>query len=179
MTLASYISLLRIFLIVPIIYLTNGEDLALNSIALILFLLAITTDYLDGFLARKTNTVSSLGALLDLLADKLLVCIILIWLVYKLDSTFIIFPVLLIIFREFTVSTIRQFVFERIGKNPVKVTKLGKSKSTIQFIAISFLIMSSNYGSAFNFITISLLWLAAIISIYSLLNYLKAYKEYI
>ena len=50
--------------------------------ALVLFVLAASTDYLDGYVARKTNSESSLGALLDLLADKLLVCILLVWIIF-------------------------------------------------------------------------------------------------
>ena len=85
MTIATYISLSRIILILPVMYFTyNGETLVVSIIALALFLIAGLTDYLDGYIARKTQTESNLGALLDLLADKLLVCIVLIWLVYIL-----------------------------------------------------------------------------------------------
>ena len=81
MTLANFITFSRIFLIIPVIYFTSLEKVEFNFLALICFLLAGLTDYLDGYVARKTNSESSLGALLDLLADKLLVCLTLVWLV--------------------------------------------------------------------------------------------------
>ena len=82
MTLASYITIFRILLIFPIIYLTYLGSSLFNFIALLLFVIAGLTDYLDGYVARNTNSETSLGALLDLLADKLLVCVILIWLIF-------------------------------------------------------------------------------------------------
>tara|TARA_B100000959_G_C14456769_1_gene409172 strand:- start:10 stop:501 length:492 start_codon:yes stop_codon:yes gene_type:complete len=157
----------------------NGNILYYSLIALTLFLLAGITDYLDGYVARRTNTETSMGALLDLLADKLLVCIVLVWLVFILQNALLIFPVLLIIFRELSVSSLRQHLVENIGKNPVEVTYIAKSKTTLQFISISCLILSPHLGILFNQITIILVWLAAFISLYSLFNYIKVYKDYL
>ena len=70
MTLASVLSSIRALMIVPIV-IFNGHYLLVFS----LFVVAALTDWLDGYVARKTQTESSLGALLDLLADKLLVCL--------------------------------------------------------------------------------------------------------
>ena len=53
-----------------------------NYLAFVLFVIAGLTDYLDGYIARKTNTETQLGALLDLIADKLLVSLVMVWLVY-------------------------------------------------------------------------------------------------
>ena len=179
MNLASFITLLRIFLILPIIYLTSKESSFLNWVALLLFLIAGMTDYLDGYIARKTNTESSLGALLDLLADKLLVCIVLIWLVFIANSFLLIYPVMIIISRELIVSSFRQFIVEKKGNNPINVSYIAKSKTTSQFIAISFLIISPGFGSLFNSFTIFLLWVAALMSIYSLMKYISEYKKII
>ena len=178
MTLASYVTLLRIFLIIPIIFLTNEINLYLNLMAFILFLIAGLTDYFDGYLARKTNTESSFGALLDLTADKLLVCLVLVWLVNISANTSLILPVLIILLRELTMSAIRQFMVEKTGNNSIKVTYIAKSKTTIQFISISCLILNPHFGIFFNYLTITLVWMAALISIFSLMNYIKAYKEY-
>ena len=78
MTLASCISCLRIVLIVPIVYLLDqgwrvDSPSFYNYLAFVLFVIAGLTDYLDGYIARKTNTETQLGALIDLIADKLLV----------------------------------------------------------------------------------------------------------
>tara|TARA_B110000263_G_C15063389_1_gene398480 strand:+ start:144 stop:674 length:531 start_codon:yes stop_codon:yes gene_type:complete len=175
MTLPSYVTLLRIILIIPILYFTSSSG---EYLALILFIIAGLTDYLDGFIARKTKTETSLGAFLDLLADKLLVCIVLVWCAFLYHSTAIIIPALIIISRELIISSMRQFLVEKTGKNPVKVTYIAKSKTTIQIIAISFLILSPEMGVFFNQITIFLIWTAAFVSLYTLYNYLRSYKNY-
>ena len=97
MTLASYISSLRIILIIPIIFLTSFQISTYNYLSLFLFIIAGLTDYIDGYIARKTNTETSLGALLDLLADKLLVCVLLVWFISLNDSLFYTVPALVII----------------------------------------------------------------------------------
>lgn len=178
MTLASYITLLRIFLIFPVVLLISKHQSYLNIVALALFVIAAITDYLDGYVARKTNKESPLGALLDLLADKLLVCITLIWLTFIFQQIYLTIPVIFIISRELVISSLRQFVVERIGQNPINVLPIGKSKTTLQLISISFLIISPNLGSFFYSITIILLWISALISLYSLISYSRAYKNF-
>ncbi len=179
MTLASYVTLLRIVLILPIMILISNMSILSNLFALILFLLAGLTDYLDGKIARNTKTETSLGALLDLLADKLLVCIVLVWLVYVKQSTYLIIPVLIIISRELIISSLRQYIVENLGKNEIKVSAIGKSKTSIQFLAISLLIIGPNFGYYFNFFAAMTIWLAAFLSIYSLLAYYNEWKDYI
>jgi CDP-diacylglycerol--glycerol-3-phosphate 3-phosphatidyltransferase len=175
MTLASWVTLLRLVLILPIIYfITIGYE----AFALILFLIAGITDYLDGFIARKTGKETSLGAFLDLLADKLLVCLVLLWCASLSNSRLIIGATFLIIARELIISCMRQFLVQKIGKNPIKVTYIAKSKTTIQIISISFLILSPNMGVLFNQITIFLVCMSSIISLYTLFNYFINYRDY-
>ena len=175
MTTASYITLLRILLIIPIIYFISSSKV---YFALFLFILAGLTDYLDGYLARKTGKTSSLGALLDLLADKLLVCIVLIWCVFLSKEIWLIIPTIIIISRELIISSIRQFLVEKTGENVIKVTYVAKTKTTIQMIAISFLILSPEMDLWFYKTSIILIWLAALISVYTLYNYFKSYRNY-
>tara|TARA_B110000196_G_scaffold318187_1_gene332976 strand:- start:932 stop:1462 length:531 start_codon:yes stop_codon:yes gene_type:complete len=175
MSLASYITLLRIILIIPILYFIGASK---EYLALILFIIAGLTDYLDGLIARKTNTETSLGAFFDLLADKLLVCLVLVWCAFISASITIIVPALVIISRELIISSMRQFLVEKIGKNPIEVTYIAKSKTTIQIIAISFLILSPEMGEFFNNITVLIIWIAASISVFTLYNYLKSYRHY-
>jgi len=175
MTTASYITLLRILLIIPIIYFISSSKV---YFALFLFILAGLTDYLDGYLARKTGKTSSLGALLDLLADKLLVCIVLIWCVFLSKAILLIIPTIIIISRELIISSIRQFLVEKTGENVIKVTYVAKTKTTIQMIAISFLILSPEMDLWFYKTSIILIWLAALISVYTLYNYFKSYRNY-
>jgi CDP-diacylglycerol--glycerol-3-phosphate 3-phosphatidyltransferase/cardiolipin synthase len=178
MTLASLITCSRILLIIPVIYLTSLERIEFNFLALICFLLAGLTDYLDGYVARKTNTESSLGALLDLLADKLLVCLTLVWLVTLNNNLIFVIPVLIIVLRELSISSIRQHIVEVGGINNLKVSYVGKSKTTIQFIAISLVIIAPGMGIYLSILSIIFLWLASLISVISIYKYLVTWNKF-
>ncbi len=169
MTIASYITLLRIFLIIPVIFFSSFQDSFFNYLALVLFLLAILTDYFDGYVARKTKTVTELGALLDLLADKLLVSIILIWLLFINNGLVLIIPILIIVSRELIISSLRQYAIE--SKKRIEVTMLGKGKTTVQFLSISLIIISPEFGNYFYITSILFIWVSALISVISLYNY--------
>lgn len=178
MTLSSYLSTLRILLIVPIIILTSFQSSLFNYFSLLLFIIAGLTDYLDGYIARKTNTETPLGALLDLLADKLLVCIILIWLIFLNPSIFYIIPALIIITRELVISSLRQFLLEKKNLKDLKVSYIAKRKTTMQIICISLIIISPEFGNLFLIISLFLLWIAALLSLYSLYEYMNNwYKD--
>ena len=178
MTFASLITCSRILLIIPVIYLTSLERIEFNFLALMCFLLAGLTDYLDGYVARKTNTESSLGALLDLLADKLLVCLTLVWLVTLNNSLIFVIPVLIIILRELSISSIRQHIVEVGGINNLEVSYVGKSKTTVQFIAISLVIIAPGMGLYLSILSIVFLWLASLISVISLYKYLVTWNKF-
>ena len=179
MTLASYISCLRIVLIIPITYFIYlGEYHKLSGsgpnfyiyLAFSLFVIAGLTDYLDGFIARRTNTETQLGALLDLIADKLLVSLIMVWLVFIEYIVAVAIPALIIIARELVISTLRQYVIEKRGNKEISVSFIGKSKTTIQIIAISMLILAQEITSIYTLALIAI-WFAAIFSLYSLFAY--------
>ena len=172
MTLASYITISRIILILPIIIFCSFQTSLFNYLAFFLFLLAGLTDYLDGYIAKKTNSVTELGALLDLLADKLLVSITLIWLLFVDNSILLFIPILIIVSRELIISSLRQFAIEKSKK--IEVSLLAKSKTTVHFISIALIIISPEFGEYFYFFSISSLWLAALLSIISLNNYLNS-----
>ena len=106
--------------------------------ALILFLGAALTDWLDGFLARALKQESKLGTMLDPIADKAMVLIALVVLasVFGLDAL-ILLPAALIVFREVFVSGLREFLGDVAGT--LKVTKMAKWKTTVQMIAIALL----------------------------------------
>ena len=176
---ANYITILRILLILPVIIFASNEPSPNNWLALILFVIAGITDHLDGYVARKTGSTSSLVALLDLLADKLLVIITLFYFISYSTSLLLLIPSLIIIIREIVISSLRQLLSEQEGYNPVKVTFIAKSKTTLQITALSFFIISPNFGKAFLFLTICLFWLAAYISLHSLYGYMKTYRNLI
>ena len=179
MHVANKITISRIILIFPVLLLVSEEKNLSNWLALILFVLAGITDNLDGYIARKTGTESPLGALLDLMADKLLVVIVISYLVSFTTNQYLVIPAMIIIFREIVISAFRQFLTEKKGSNPVQVSFIAKSKTTLQITALSFLIISPNFGDNFYVLTIILFYLAAIATLYSLYGYIKSYKNYI
>ncbi len=177
MNLSNFLTLSRILLIIPVLFFATGEESIFNWFALIIFVIAGLTDQLDGYIARKTKTTTKLGALLDLIADKLLICIVLIWLLHASSSLTFFIPAVIIISRELVISALRQFFAEQNSANPIKVSFLAKSKTTLQIIAISFWLVLPNFGNNFELITLGLLWLAAYISLYSLYDYFKSYLK--
>ena len=177
MNIANYLTILRILLIFPVLLLASPDPNPLNWIALTLFVIAGITDHLDGYIARKTNRTSDLGALLDLVADKLLIILILFYFISHSSDLFLIIPSIIIIFREVLISSFRQLLAEKNGRNPVKVSYVAKSKTTLQIFALSFLIISPNFGQPFFFLTIFLFWLAAYVSLHSLYGYIKNYRN--
>jgi len=114
---------------------------------LISFYVAAITDFFDGWLARRWNVVSTLGAVLDPIADKILVCGAIVGMIIvqgplrSLDDSlggWIIVPGILILFREFAVSAMREVLAPRGIKLPV--TFLAKTKTTLQLLSIAALI---------------------------------------
>ncbi len=174
---ANYITILRIVLIFPVLILVSPTSALSNWIALFIFIVAGLTDHLDGYLARKTGTTSNLGGLLDLIADKLLICITILFLISFGDRDALVIPSIIIIARELIISSFRQFVAENSDFSNFKVSLIGKSKTTIQITALSFLIVSPNFLDTFYSITVFLFWLASFLSVYSLFDYLRSYSN--
>ena len=106
------------------------------SVALFLFLIASFSDFLDGYLARKTNSVSVLGEILDPIADKLLIVFVLIGLSINLDSFLIGFISAVIISRDIWVAALRDINARNNQSDKTKVTFLAKTKTAIQMFAI-------------------------------------------
>lgn len=129
---------------VPLAYVVFPSPLA-DWIALVLFIGASLTDYLDGYLARKWNQISAFGRMLDPIADKVMVVIALLIVVVftGLDPWFLI-PVVIILFREIFVSGLREFLGADAGK--LQVTKLAKWKTTVQMFAITAILLTHMLG---------------------------------
>ena len=88
---ANYLTISRILLIFPVLVLSSPEPDPINWLALVLFVIAGVTDHLDGYVARKTGSTTNLGALLDLVADKLLIIITIFYFVSYASSLFYLF----------------------------------------------------------------------------------------
>jgi CDP-diacylglycerol--glycerol-3-phosphate 3-phosphatidyltransferase len=106
-------------------------------LAFILFFLAGITDYFDGYLARKYNSVSQLGEILDPIADKILILFVLFGLAINLSSYLIGFIGALIITREIWVGALRDLNARNEKSDATKVTFLAKIKTTVQLFTIS------------------------------------------
>tara|TARA_B100000686_G_scaffold183796_1_gene190669 strand:- start:40 stop:567 length:528 start_codon:yes stop_codon:yes gene_type:complete len=172
MTLASLLSSIRALMIVPIV-IFNGHHLLVFS----LFVVAALTDWLDGYVARKTKTETEMGALLDLLADKILVSLSLIWVIYLTQDLFILLPAVIIISRELIISSVRQYIVESKNGQKIEVSFIGKSKTTLQLIAIAMLFLLPIFGSIFYILTLFILWLSSFLSIFSLYSYLVKWRS--
>ncbi len=140
--------------------------------ALFLFFLASISDYWDGFLARKYKFESSIGAVLDPIADKILVTFLILALSVELSSFFIGMTGGLILAREFWVSALRDLNARNNNPNATKVTFLAKTKTFIQFMTFC----SYLFGLAFNnslilFTSNFLLFLTLIITLQTGLSY--------
>ncbi|RFB78824.1 CDP-diacylglycerol--glycerol-3-phosphate 3-phosphatidyltransferase [Methylovirgula sp. 4M-Z18] len=152
------------------------ETLWMRWVALALFTLAGITDFFDGYLARAWAQQSSLGRMLDPIADKLLVAACLLVLVYNQTITgFSVWAAIVILCREILVSGLREYLAElRVS---VPVTKVAKWKTTMQLIALGFLIAGRAGETILPgtiAIGLTLLWVAALLTLYTGWDYMKA-----
>ncbi|NIX76257.1 CDP-diacylglycerol--glycerol-3-phosphate 3-phosphatidyltransferase [Microvirga terricola] len=143
--------------------------------ALAIFALAAVTDYLDGYIARAYAQQSSLGRMLDPIADKLLVAACLLMLVAdKTIQGWALWAAIVILCREILVSGLREFLAEL--KVSVPVSKVAKWKTTLQLLAVGFLIAGPAGETVLPhtvLIGTILLWASAILTIYTGWDYLK------
>ncbi|MGE3247883.1 MAG: CDP-diacylglycerol--glycerol-3-phosphate 3-phosphatidyltransferase [Beijerinckiaceae bacterium] len=149
--------------------------------ALGIFALAAVTDFLDGYLARAWSQQSSLGRMLDPIADKLLVAACLLMLAFDQQITGVsIWAALIILLREILVSGLREFLAElRVS---VPVSTVAKWKTTVQLLAIGFLIAGPAGETVLpgtEIIGIVLLWIAAILTLYTGWDYMKASMKHV
>ena len=153
----------------------DGNDLARWS-ALAIFTVASITDFFDGYLARIWHQTSALGRMLDPIADKLLVAACL--LLLAADGTiagWTIWAAIIILSREILVSGLREYLAElRVS---VPVTNIAKWKTTIQMIAIGFLLAGPAGDKVLPHTTdigLIMLWVAAVITLYTGYDYFRA-----
>lgn len=162
----NLISLSRIFLIFPIIFCIMINNIYL---AILFFLIASFTDFLDGYFARYLDQESILGANLDLLADKIFVSSLLIFISFHFDNLIFLMMTILIIAREISIGTIRQYLLEINRENKTKVNFLGKFKTFFQICSIGIALIFLD--TEFAFIVEIVVIIAAVLSWLSLLNY--------
>ena len=142
------------------------------GIALSILLLASASDYWDGYLARKYSLTSVLGAVLDPIADKILITFVLIGLVLALESTFIAFLGSIILAREFWVGALRDFNARNGNETATTVTFLAKIKTAIQLATFCWILTGLYFNSGLMILLGNcFLFLALIITIQTGLSY--------
>jgi CDP-diacylglycerol--glycerol-3-phosphate 3-phosphatidyltransferase len=167
-TAPNLISLLRICLIPVVVSFLFSSNRLSSLLAALFFSIAAFTDWLDGYLARRKNVVTTLGKYLDPIADKLLVAVALIMLISldRVES----WIVMLIVGRELAVTSLR-FMAATNGI-VIESTQLGKIKTTLQIIATIFLILHYEYFSLdIQAMGKVFLWLALVATLWSGIDY--------
>lgn len=168
----NLITIARILAIVPIIALVMTGDTNLRLIALILYIVAAASDWLDGYLARKWNQTSPLGRMLDPIADKLLVGLLITALAWDGSlSALDMIPALAILFREFFIPGLREFLGN--AQVVLKVTQLAKWKTTVQLVALA-IILLERIVPGLGLVSDIVLWLAGILTVWTGAQYLLA-----
>ena len=133
--------------------------------ASLLFVLASVTDFFDGFIAREWNQMTMLGAILDPLADKMLIIAAFLGLMMIGEASA--WAIYIIIIRELFITGIRTIA---VSENlDIKASFWGKVKTVVQMFAIGFLLMHWPYGE-------QLLWLSVFLTVYSGLEYIYAFR---
>lgn len=167
-------------IIIPVVVATFFFDsVAMRWTACGLFTLAGITDFFDGYLARREKLVSRLGRFLDPIADKLLVVSVLLMIVaYDRIGPWCYLAALVILLREIMVSGLREFLAELRVNLPV--TKLAKAKTTVQMVALGFLIVGNAAPPWIpaEFIGEIGIWVAAVITLITGYDYLVAGLKY-
>jgi cardiolipin synthase (CMP-forming) len=185
--LLTYARILAVPLVVACLYtqsILNG-GMWLRWVAVALFIAAAITDFLDGYLARSLGQQSSFGRMLDPIADKLLVASCLLML--AADETikgWSLWAAIVILCREILVSGLREYLAElRVS---VPVTRLAKWKTTVQLIAIGFLLAGQAGDGVMAYLTgvestaavtyfgLTLLWISATVTLYTGYDYFRA-----
>ncbi|MFI4973905.1 MAG: CDP-diacylglycerol--glycerol-3-phosphate 3-phosphatidyltransferase [Caulobacterales bacterium] len=129
----------------PWISLTAGSQFVLERWAFWAFVVAALTDFVDGWAARRLDAMTVWGAILDPIADKVLVCGAVLGLLSLGSSPMLVLPAALILFREFTVSALREVA---AGKGvSLPVTLLAKWKTTLQLVALGVELLVACWGA--------------------------------
>jgi len=174
-TIPNILTFLRIALI-PVFVVAHYLPYSWSHVATTaLFGLAALTDWFDGYLARKLEQTSPFGAFLDPVADKLIVAVALILLVQTNPTFWFVIPAAVIVGREIAISALREWMAEIGERTQVSVSFIGKIKTTAQMTALLLLLYRQPlWGFPTNEVGVLLLYVAAILTLWSMVIYLKA-----
>ena len=171
LTLPNLLTIARIVAIPVICWLLVAGTAELRWIAFALYVAAAITDWLDGYLARTMNLGSPLGRMLDPIADKLLVGILLVIFAFTRDFSWLdLIPAVAILMREIFVSGLREFLGPR--NVVVHVTKLAKWKTTIPLVALG-IVMIEALVPGLGLVSDVVLWVAGILTVWTGVQYFQ------
>lgn len=172
----NLLTLFRLFLI-PVFIICFYSNLEHARFwAAFVFWLAAITDALDGYLARKLEQSTPFGAFLDPVADKVMVAVALVLVAVDSLSLWVTIPAIIMISREIVISALREWMAELGKRANVAVSNMGKYKTIAQMLALIGLIWRPEYWlvSWFTPVGMLLLYLATVLTIWSMYSYLKA-----
>jgi len=140
-----------------------------------IFWLAAITDWFDGYLARKLKQTSAFGAFLDPVADKLIVAAALLMITHTYETPWITIPAIILMLREVYVSALREWMGQQGFRDEVKVSFIGKVKTTAQMLALIGLLSGLEVfmGFPLYWVTLgyALLYVATVLSVWSMIKY--------
>jgi CDP-diacylglycerol--glycerol-3-phosphate 3-phosphatidyltransferase len=173
--LPNILTLLRILLIPVLVFVFFQEQSWARLAAALIFIVAALTDWFDGYLARQLEQTSKFGAFLDPVADKLMVAAALVLLVSADPRVGVTVAAVVIVGREITISALREWMAELGGRTTVAVSMIGKFKTAAQMIAISLMLWQQDlFGLPIYQLGLALLYIAAVLTIWSMIAYLRA-----
>ena len=175
MNIPTLLTLLRIALIPIFVVVFYLPYEGMRAAAALIFSIAAITDWLDGYLARRLNQASALGAFLDPVADKLMVAMALVLLVQADPTPWLAIPAAIIVCREIAVSALREWMAEIGERAQVGVSLIGKFKTTAQMFSIILLLYQIPFmGLPIHTIGLVLLYIAVGLTLWSMLLYIYA-----
>ncbi|MFM8443656.1 MAG: CDP-diacylglycerol--glycerol-3-phosphate 3-phosphatidyltransferase [Methylococcus sp.] len=175
LNLPTYLTLLRIVLIPVLVALFYLPWHLAHIACAVVFILAAVTDWMDGYLARRMNLATRFGAFLDPVADKLMVAVTLVLIVQADPSPLVAIAAAIIVGREITIASLREWMAEIGERNKVAVSELGKWKTTFQMISITLLLLGMDlWREHLQTLGQILLVLAAALTLWSMILYLRA-----
>lgn len=143
----------------------------------LIFFIASVTDWLDGYLARRWNQSTPFGAFLDPVADKVMVVAALTLVVEYQNAFWVTIPAIIMISREIIISALREWMAELGSRSKVAVSWLGKVKTASQMLALGGLLW--RYNPLMEITAIIFLYIAAILTVWSMFQYLAIAKNYL
>lgn len=177
-TIPNIITVFRVLLIPVFVVVYFLDWKWAHQAAAFIFWLAAITDWFDGYLARKLKQSTPFGAFLDPVADKLIVATALLMITHTYATAWVTIPAILLLVREIYVSALREWMGQRGVSETVKVSFIGKSKTTAQMLALIGLLSELEVfmGITIYWVTLGyiLLYIASVLSVWSMVQYTLA-----